>query len=94
MTFLSSSIVVVVMFLLSMRKVYIPSFKWKMTVKELLNIVNFLIQTIWVECFSFRIQKFSRFFRSSRNCSVVVKLFVICSVRVNCASLWKLRFEF
>ena len=88
MTFLSSSIVVVVMFLLSIRKVYIPSFERKMTVKELLNVVKFLIQTIWVESvFGFRIQKFSRFFRSSRNCSVVVKLLVICSIKVNFASL-------
>ena len=48
MAFLSSSIVVVVMFLLPMRKVYIPTFEWKMIVKELLNVVKFLIQTIWV----------------------------------------------
>ena len=47
MTFLSSSIVVVVVFLLSMKKVYIRSFERKMTVKELLNVVKFLIQTIW-----------------------------------------------
>ena len=49
MTFLSSSVVVVVMFLLPMRKVDIPSFERKMTVKELLNVVKFLVQTIWVE---------------------------------------------
>ena len=53
MTFLSSSIAVVVMFLLPVGKVCIPSFEWKMTVKELLNVVKFLIQAIWVECFQF-----------------------------------------
>ena len=44
MTFLSNSIVVVAMFLLSMRKVYIPNFEGKMTLKELLNVVKFLIR--------------------------------------------------
>ena len=44
MTFLSSSIVV--MFLLPIKKV--PSFERKMTVKELLIVFKFLIQTIWV----------------------------------------------
>ena len=51
MVFLSSSIMDVVMFLVPMRKVYIPSFEGKMTVKELLSVIKFLIQTIWVECF-------------------------------------------
>ena len=51
MTFLSSSIAVVAMFLLSMRKVNIPSFERKMTMKELLSVIKFLIQTICVECF-------------------------------------------
>ena len=51
MTFLSSSIAVVAMFLLSMRKANIPSFERKMTVKELLSVIKFLIQTICVEYF-------------------------------------------
>ena len=46
MTFLSSSIVVVIMFLLPMKTVCIPNFERKITVKELLNFVKFLIQTI------------------------------------------------
>ena len=49
--FLSSSIAVVVMLLLRMIEVCIPSFERKMTVKELLNVVEFLVQAIWVECF-------------------------------------------
>ena len=53
MTFLSSSIVLVVMLLLPMSKVCPPSFERKMTVKKLLNVVKFLIQTIWVECYQF-----------------------------------------
>ena len=53
MTFLSSSIVVVVMFLLSMRKVYRPSFEWKMTIKELLNVVKFLKVFLVLECKNF-----------------------------------------
>ena len=42
---------IVVMFLLPMVKVRIPSFERKMAVKELLNVVKFLVQTIWLECF-------------------------------------------
>ena len=53
MTFLSRSIVVVAMFLLPMMEVRILSFERKMTVKELLNIVELLGQTIWVECSQF-----------------------------------------
>lgn len=37
--------------------------------------------------FSFRIQKFSHFFSSSCNCSVVLKVLVICSIKVNFAFL-------
>ena len=44
---------VVVIFLLPMIKVCISSLKQKMTVKELLNVVKFLVKTIWVECFQF-----------------------------------------
>ena len=40
MTFLSTSMMVVIMFLLPVRKVCIPSLKRKMTVNELLNIWN------------------------------------------------------
>ena len=46
MTFLSRSIVVVALFLLPMIEVRILSFERKMTVKELLNIVELLGQTI------------------------------------------------
>ena len=53
MTFLSRSIVVVAMFLLPMIEVCILSFERKMTVKEPLNIVELLGQTIWVECSQF-----------------------------------------
>ena len=95
MTFLSSSIVAMVMFLLPVIKVCIPSFERKMTVKELLNFINFLVKLgSGSSVFSFRIQKFSGFFRSSHDSSVVVKIFVLCSVSVNFASLWKLLFEF
>ena len=52
---------------------------------------NFLIQTDWNH---YRFQKFSRFFRSSRNSSVVVKVFVIYSLRVNFSYLWELWFKF
>ena len=44
--------------------------------------------------FSFRIQKISCLFGSSRNCSVVWKVFEICSFRLNLASLWKIWFWF
>ena len=40
MTFLSTSMMVVIMFLLPVRKVCTPSLKRKMTVNELLNIWN------------------------------------------------------
>ena len=40
MTFLSTPMMVVIMFLLPVRKVCIPSLKRKMTVNELLNIWN------------------------------------------------------
>ena len=49
----SSFIVVVVMFPLPIIMACIPNFKSKMTVKKLLNVVKFLVQTIWVECFQF-----------------------------------------
>ena len=45
--FFSSSIVV--MLLLSVTKGYIPSFSWKIKVKDHLNVVKFLVQTILVE---------------------------------------------
>ena len=41
------------MFSLSLLKLYVPSFELMMTVKKLLNVVRFLVQTIWVECFQF-----------------------------------------
>ena len=53
MTFLSTPIAVVVMLLLPVIEVLIPSFGGKMTVKELLYVGKFLVQTIWVECFQF-----------------------------------------
>ena len=82
MTFLSSSVVVVVMFLLSIIKVYIPSIERRMTVKELLNVVNSQFKPSGQSVFHFRIQKFSYFFRSSPRCSVVVKVFVTFSIVV------------
>ena len=57
MTFLSRFIVVVIMFLMPMRKVCMSRFERferKMTVTELLNVIKFLIQTIWAECFQFQ----------------------------------------
>ena len=92
--FLSRSFVVVVMFLLPMRKVCIPSSERKMVVNKLLSVVKFLIQTIWVEYSQFWNPKVFRFFRSSCNSSVVLKVFVIFSIRANFRSLWKLWFEF
>ena len=53
MNFLSSFIVVMVMFLLPIIKVRIPLFERKMAVKELLNVFKLLVQTIQVECFQF-----------------------------------------
>ena len=50
MTFFSSSIVV--MLLLSITKVYTPRFNWKIKVRDHLNVVKFLVQTILIE-FSF-----------------------------------------
>ena len=50
---------VVVMFLLPMIKVCIPSFGQSMTVKEHLNVVKLLVQTIWVESFLFAHQGLS-----------------------------------
>ena len=44
--------------------------------------------------FSFRIQKFFRFFWSRQNCLVVAKVFIICLIRINFASLWKAWYEF
>ena len=90
MTFLSSSVVVVVMFLLSIIKVYIPSIERRMTVKELLNVVKFLVQTIRVECFPFQnpkvflfLQKQSQMFSSCKgfcnffNCGVCTQLYIV-----------------
>ena len=73
MTFLNSSIVVVVMYLQ-------PRFEREMTVKKLLNVKCSWLKPSGQSVFSFRVQKFSRFFGSSRNCSVVVKVFVTCSI--------------
>ena len=39
--------------LLPIMKLYIPSFEQKIAVKDLLNFVKFLLQTIWVDCFQF-----------------------------------------
>ena len=41
-------------FLLPMKKVCTPSIERMMTVKELLNVVKFLFQIIWVYCFQFQ----------------------------------------
>ena len=66
--FLSSSIVVVVMFLLPMRKVYIPSFERKMTVKELLNVVsnNLGRVVLLLESKSFPVSLASKLFSSNK----------------------------
>ena len=39
--------------LLPIMKLYIPSFEQKMTVKDLLNFVKFLLQTHSLDCFQF-----------------------------------------
>ena len=61
MTFLSTSMMVVIMFLLPVRKVCIPSLKRKMTVNELLNIWN--MEGIFLEREREREQKKSFFFQ-------------------------------
>ena len=81
MTFLSTPIAVVVMLLLPVIEVLIPSFGGKMTVKELLYVGKFLVQTIWVECFQFWNPKVFPLFESSCNCLVVVRVLVICTIR-------------
>ena len=50
---------VVFMSLLPMIKVCIPSFGQRMTVKEHLNVVKLLVQTIWVKSFLFAHQGLS-----------------------------------
>ena len=62
------------MFLLPIIKICIPSFEHKMTVKDLPNVVKFLVQTMWVV---FPVLESKSFFGSSQNCLVVVKVFEI-----------------
>ena len=73
------------MFLVSIIKLCIPSFERKMTVKELLNAV--LGSNHLDRVFSVLEPKRFPVFRSRRNCSVVVNVFVICSLRANFTSL-------
>ena len=84
MKFVSFEVVLLWLYLppyCQLKKVYIPNFERKMTVKKPLSVVKFLFQTMWRELFQFQNPKGLKVF-TSQNCAFIFAIFSIRSCNI------------